>query len=139
MQRRELIRLGLVGAAATLVAPRQVLAGVEGSPMAGGVYYTQDAPGRWSKKVAGHLPVIEVDKGAGKVKVITGHEMKGYEHYIVKHTLLDGNFQFIEERLFDPMKDAAPITEFALTNYSGPIYALSMCNLHDVWLNMAEV
>ncbi|MBY6185360.1 class II SORL domain-containing protein [Marinobacter hydrocarbonoclasticus] len=139
MQRRELIRLGLVGAAATLVAPRQVLAGVQGSPMAGGVYYTKDAPGRWSKKVAGHLPVIEVDKDAGKIKVITGHEMKGYEHYIVKHTLLDADFNYIDERMFDPMKDAAPISEYALAGYSGPLYALSMCNKHDVWLNMIEV
>lgn len=46
---------------------------------------------------------IEVGKVGGEVnvKVVTAHEMKGYEHYIVKHVLLDKDFKFIAKHLFD--------------------------------------
>ena len=91
-------------------------------------------------KLATHLPTIEFAK-AGEitnVKIVTPHEVKGYEHYIVKHVLLDKNYQFIDEHLFDPNKDNAAISTFTLTNYSGTVYALSLCNKHDLWLNSAE-
>jgi len=110
--------------------------------MAGGLFYTKDAPGRWSKKVGGHLPNIETAKGAGgklEVKVVTAHEMKGYEHYIVKHVLLDKDFRFIDERMFNPTVDKAPISTFTLDAYQGPLHALSVCNKHDTWLNVIEV
>jgi superoxide reductase len=53
------------------------------------IYYTKEDSGRWSGKVATHLPTIEIEKAGEKttVKVVTPHEMKGYEHYIVKHVL----------------------------------------------------
>lgn len=141
MDRRSFIRLGILGVGAGIVAPKIVLAGADGASMAGGLYYTKDAPGRWSKKVAGHLPAIELEKGAEglMVRVTTGHEMKGYEHYIIKHVLLDNNYRFLQENMFDPMKDPAPISTFTLASYSGPLYALSVCNKHDTWLNMIEV
>jgi superoxide reductase len=142
MNRRGFIRLGALGSVAGLFAPRWVLAGgIEeklNTPLAGGVYYTKEAPGRWAKKVGGHLPTIETQAGAGgalQVRVVTSHEMKGYEHYIVKHILLNENLEFIEENRFDPMRDKAPISTFTLASYSGPLYALSMCNKHDVWIN----
>jgi superoxide reductase len=28
---------------------------------------------------------------------------------------------------------------FKLEQYSGPVYALSVCNKHDTWLNVAEI
>jgi len=58
---------------------------------------------------------------------------------IVKHVLLDQNYKFIDEYLFHPVKDKAAISTFTLHDYSGPIYALSMCNKHDLWLNGSEV
>jgi len=58
MDRRDFIRLSAYGTTAGIIAPTAVLAST--ASMAGGVYYTKDAPGRWSKKVAGHLPAIEV-------------------------------------------------------------------------------
>ena len=84
MDRRGFIRLSALGAAAGIIAPAGVLA--SSSSMAGGVYYTKDAPGRWSKKVGGHLPTIEVS--GKKIQVTTSHEMKGYDHYIIKHVIL---------------------------------------------------
>jgi superoxide reductase len=138
MQRRDFIRLSVAGSAVGIIAPKLALA--RSSSMAGGVYYTKEAPGRWSKKAAGHLPTIEVLKGSGKkIKVVTPHEMKGYEHYITKHVVLDKDYGFIAEKIFDPSTDKAPISEFSLGDYSGRIHVLSVCNLHDTWLNFADV
>ncbi len=139
MNRRNFIRLGFAGAAAGIIVPKLVLANLSG--MAGGLYYTKDAPGRWSKKVGGHLPNIEVSKGNDGVflHIVTSHEMKAHEHYIVKHVVLDKNFNFIAEKMFDPIKDKAPISDIAIGKYQGLVNVLSVCNKHDTWLNIAEV
>jgi superoxide reductase len=135
MDRRNFIRLATAGAATGIIAPKMVLA--SSSSMAGGLYYTKDAPGRWSKKVGGHLPTIEV---AGKsIKVTTPHSMNDYEHYIIKHVVLDKDFQFVAENMFKPGKDVVAISDFDLGKYSGPVHILSVCNKHDTWMNIAEV
>jgi superoxide reductase len=141
MERRDFIRLSVVGVGASIAAPAMALADSSKQVAARDIYYTKEAPGRWSDKVATHAPSIEIEKTGGKVtvKIVTAHEMKGYEHYIVKHVLLDQNYKFIDEYLFNPTKDKAAISTFTLHDYSGPIYALSMCNKHDLWLNGAEV
>nr|VFK39789.1 MAG: superoxide reductase [Candidatus Kentron sp. TC] len=154
MQRRNLIRLTLAGMAATALMPKAVFAKADSAnpsgkdahpmashPMAGGVFYTKEAPGRWKGKENSHAPIIEVEKKSGKtsVKITTGHEMKGHEHYIVKHILLDGEYGFLGEKMFDPSKDKAPISTFPLEEYKGPIHALSVCNKHDTWLVAGEV
>jgi superoxide reductase len=142
MERRDFIRLSVASAGASLIAPAIAQAEAE-KPVTppGDIFYTKDAPGRWAGKVATHLPSIEVGKtdGGASVKVITAHEMKGYEHYIVKHVLLDKDYKFLDEHLFDPTKDGAAISTFTLKNYSGTFYVLSLCNKHDLWLNSAEV
>ena len=142
MERRNFMRLSLVAVGASIIAPTIVLAESE-KPVKGAsdIYYTKDDSGRWNGKVATHLPTIEIEK-AGRnvtVKVVTAHEMKGYEHYIVKHVLLDSNHKFLNEHMFDPAKDKAAISTFTLQDYSGPLYVLSMCNKHDLWLNTADV
>lgn len=142
MERRDFIRLSVAGVAAGFVAPTMVLA--ESDKLVKGasdIYYTKDDPGRWSGKVATHLPSIEIEKAGATVtvKVVTPHEMKGYEHYIVKHVLLDSNHKFLDEHLFDPTKDTVAISSFTLQGYSGPLYVLSLCNKHDLWLNGTEV
>jgi superoxide reductase len=141
MERRDFIRLGVAGVGVGILAPTIVLAENSKQIATGNIYYTKDAPGRWGEKVATHLPNIEIQKSGGSVavKIVTAHEMKGYEHYIVKHVLLDQNYKFIDEHLFNPNNDKAAISTFTLRDYSGPIYALSMCNKHDLWLNGAEV
>lgn len=141
MERRDFIRLSVASAGASLIAPTlAVAAGDEQATASRDIYYTKEAPGRWAGKVATHLPTIEITKAedATTVKIVTPHEMKGYEHYIVKHVLLDKNYKFIDEHLFDPTKDSAAISTFTLKNYSGAVYALSLCNKHDLWLNSAE-
>lgn len=135
MDRRSFIRLTTAGSAAGIIAPTAVLAS---APMAGagGLFYTKDAPGRWSKKVGLHLPIIEV---SGKtIQVTNKHPMQGFQHYIVKHMVMDKDFNFIDEYVFDP-ENEKPVSTFDLGSYSGPIHVSSFCNLHDNWLNIAEV
>jgi superoxide reductase len=141
MERRDFIRLSVVGLGASMVVPAQTLAENNKQAVKGDIYYTKDEPGRWSGKVATHLPSIELTKEGGKVtvKVVTAHEMKGYEHYIVKHVLLDKNYKFIDEHLFNPQEDKVAVSAFSLENYSGALYVLSLCNKHDLWLNSAEI
>ena len=142
MERRDFIRLSTVGIVAGVVTPTMVLANAD-KPVKGSsdIYYTKEDAGRWSGKVATHLPNIDIEKVANvvTVKVVTAHEMKGYEHYIVKHVLLDSNHKFLDEHLFDPTKDNAALSTFTLKDYSGILYVLSLCNKHDLWLNSAEV
>jgi superoxide reductase len=142
VERRDFIRLGVVaGVGAGIVAPSTVLAEKSKQIVISNIYYTKEFPGRWSEKVAGHLPSIGIEKKEGKVivRVVTAHEMKNYEHYIVKHVLLDKNYRFIDEYLFNPTKDKAAMSTFALDNYSGDLHVLSMCNKHDLWLNSTQV
>ena len=142
MKRLDFIRLTAVSAGASLIAPAVSLA-EETKPVSATqeIYYTKEAPGRWAAKAATHAPVIEVTKaeGGATVKVTTPHEMKGYEHYIVKHVLLDKNYKFLDEHLFDPTKETTPVSSYTLKDYSGTVYALSTCNKHDLWLSSAEV
>lgn len=141
MDRRSFIRIGMAGAAASIVAPTLILANplgkVSKSDMAGGLFYTKESPGRWKKKAGPHAPIIE--KTYDGVRVTTGHPMKPGKHWIVKHVLLDSDFNFIAENVFDPTKDKAPISDFELSGQKGAVYALSVCNLHDTWLTAIEV
>lgn len=141
MDRRDFMRLSMVGAAGGLLVSQDLFAAGVNATVVGGVYYTKEAPGRWKGKEAGHLPSIEIAKADANVtvKVMTAHEMKGYEHYIVKHVLLDKNYQYLDEHLFDPTKDKVALSTFTLKGYTGLVYALSMCNKHDVWLSSATV
>ncbi len=135
MDRRKFIRLAVAGSATGIIAPKTVLASA--SNMAGGLYYTKDAPGRWSKKAAGHLPKIEVS--GNKLQIVTPHEMKAHGHYIIKHIVLDKNFKYITENMFDPTKTKSPISNFTIADYHGPLHVLSVCNIHDTWLNVTEI
>ena len=140
MDRRNFIRFGVAATAGGLIVPSISLA--EGTMSgAGGIYFTKDQPGRWAAKAGGHAPMITLQKGDGQtaVEVVTPHEMKQYEHYIIKHILLDKDYNFIAEYMFDPDKDLQPRSEFKLDGYSGALFAISTCNKHDTWLTMAEV
>lgn len=141
MERRNFFKLSGVGFAASLLYPNLVLAKNAKLSPVNDIYYTKEFPGRWKDKIAGHLPSIGIEKSGAKItiKIVTSHEMKGCEHYIVKHVLLDKNYKFIDEHPFIPEKDNAAISTFTLDNYSGAIYALSLCNKHDLWLNSASV
>jgi superoxide reductase len=112
------------------------------SDLAGGLFYTESAPGRWREKVATHLPQLEkqtTDEGMVKIRTVTNHEMRDYEHYIVKHILLNQDFKFLDEHFFNPTVEKKAVSEFEVNNYKGMLYVLSVCNKHDTWLNQIEI
>ncbi len=143
MNRRNFIRTATVASAATLIAPSLVNAKTTTptNNMAGGVYFTKENAGRWAKKVGGHLPMIEQSQKYNKthLKITTAHEMNAYQHYIVKHILLDQDFNFIAEKLFDPTKDNIAVSDFNIGDYKGTLHVLSVCNKHDTWLNSTVI
>jgi superoxide reductase len=141
MDRRDVLRFAAItaaGTAASLYVPKRVLAATDvlASPLAGGIFYTADHPGRWAGAESHHVPQME--HSGGSLRVTTNHPMNGYTHYIVKHQLLDGNLEVVREVAFDPTKDK-PVSEHDVSDLQGRIYALSMCNVHDVWLNALEL
>jgi superoxide reductase len=144
MNRRALLCHAL-GAAAVLVPPRYATAAAVyiGGPLAGSVYYTRENPGRWKREAQGHAPRIEIGAGPGgivSVTVTTEHEMDGHRHYIVKHMLLDREFRLVGEKRFDPARGDRPVSRYALlAGYRGPVYAVSLCNRHDLWIEGTTV
>lgn len=139
MERRKFFALGLAGIAGSSLISRIATAAQSAltTKLAGSIYYTKENPGRWSAKVAGHAPVVEVK--AGTVQVTTPHEMKGYEHYIVKHTIFDKDMNVLGETMFDPATAKAPISKYEIKDYKGAAFALSMCNKHDCWVTEFSV
>lgn len=141
MQRRNFLLGSAAVATTSLLLPLGQQAVAAPSP-AGGLYYTADQPGRWAAKVESHLPQITAEStasGERKISVVTDHGQHGYKHYIVKHQLLDSDYRFIAETLFDPTQDEAMSHYLLPANYRGRLYALSLCNKHDLWLNMIEI
>ncbi|MBC8240357.1 MAG: hypothetical protein H8E30_07765 [Alphaproteobacteria bacterium] len=107
--------------------------------LAGKVFYTADQPGRWKGKESGHSPLIKVDKKGGDIliRAATNHPMNG-PHYIIKHILLDEDLNYVKEQIFDVAFDL-PRSRFELNGYTGRLFIVSMCNLHDNWINWADV
>ena len=132
------------GAAALLAAGNPAFA-AEGQlrtalrALAGKIFYTNDTPGRWKGKEKGHAAEIKVDnKGASVlVRTATRHPMTA-KHHIVKHMLLDAELNLVKEQVFDVSFDL-PQSRFELNAYSGRLYVISMCNLHDNWLSWTDV
>lgn len=140
MNRRTVLAAGLAGITTGVLVPSQVWAKSSfdpfKSPLAGALFYTQDAPGRWAGKEGGHVPTIE--RSGSMIEVTTGHEMNGFVHYIIKHVILDENFGFARETMFNPGKDSA-ISQHDISGLKNVVYAISLCNKHDAWLNALEL
>ncbi len=141
MNRRNFVGWLSAGTAAAVIAPKIATAAGDCRAMAGGVFHTKENPGRWAKKIGGHLPQLEIARHAGgvRLKVLTAHEMRGFEHYIVKHVVLNRDYRFLAEKMFQPQKDEVPLSEFELGNYQGRVHVLSVCNKHDTWLNQIDI
>lgn len=141
MDRRQFIQLSAISGSLGLITPQLVLAEPTSLIGAGGLFYTKEVPGRWKDKEASHLPQMTKhvhEEGKVMIHMFTDHKMLAYKHYIVKHVLLDSQLQFLDEKMFNPETDD-PVSMFELANYSGTLYALSVCNQHDAWLSMLEV
>ena len=64
--------------------------------------------------------------------------MRGFEHFILKHIILDKSFNIISEKIFDPSKDRA-YSKHDISGYNDSLFVLSICNLHDTWLEPVKI
>ena len=134
--RRTFLKTALSATAVTAVA-----AGTSGAVLASGhnsmagIVYTKENPGKWAKKVGGHLPSIKV-KGQ-EVTIETNHGMSA-KHFIVRHTLVAENGEVLGDKTFTP-DDEALSTYTLPAGYKGKLYATSFCNKHDMWLAESNV
>ena len=105
-------------------------------PLAGSFYYTKNKPGNKESVVQSHAPLLEINENI--LSVSTPHEMKGYDHYIIKHIVLDKRFNIISEKIFDPSKEI-PISKHNIIGYEDKLYVLSICNNHDTWVDIIKI
>ncbi len=136
MNRRKFLGLSIAGSALGLSGLSAIASTPAVANVASGTLYSKENPGRWAKKIDGHMPNIKVTKAkdAIEVTVTTAHAMNGYEHYIVKHIIYDEKFNVLAEKMFDPKKDKTPVSSHKLKNVKGKIYVTSVCNKHDTWI-----
>ena len=132
--RRDFIKGSLVAGSALL------LGGVTTASASTATYtnivYTAANPGKWAKKVGGHLPSITVE--GSKVTVFTKHGMSE-KHFIVRHTLVLEDGTVVGAKVFSPKDKEAKSSYELPARYKGKVFATSFCNLHDFWVNEATV
>ena len=88
------------------------------------------------RKCGNLTPLLEINENT--LSVFTPHEMKGYDHYIIKHIVLDNRFNIISEKVFDPSKET-PISKHNIIGYEDKLYVLSICNNHDTWVDIIKI
>lgn len=93
--------------------------------------YTKEHQGRWEGKAGSHAPVVTIE--GNKVTVETKHGMSE-AHYIVKHSLRDSNGNVLGEQVFFP-QDKKAISTYVIEGKYTELYALSFCNIHDLWVS----
>ena len=92
--------------------------------------YSTDNQGRWKGKAGSHAPVVTT--ADGKITVETKHGMSD-THYIVKHSVITEEGEVLGESVFFP-SDKKAISSYAIKGKHTKLYALSFCNLHDLWV-----
>lgn len=132
--RRDFLKTSLA-ASAGLVAATVVPVSAADNSKANIFAYTQEHQGRWEGKAGSHAPVITIE--GNKITVETKHGMSE-AHYIVKHSLLDGNGNVLGEQVFFP-QDKKAVSTYVVEGKHPELYALSFCNIHDLWVTQFSV
>ncbi len=132
--RRDFMKTSLVASAGMMAAITPVLAN-EKAPK--NIFaYSADNQGRWEGKAGSHAPVVTVE--GNKVTVETKHGMAP-RHYIVKHTIVTEAGEVLGEYVFFPDTDKKAVSSYEIQGKHGKLYALSFCNLHDLWVSEFSV
>ncbi len=101
-----------------------------------GIIFTDKHQGMWEGKAGSHVPKVTVN--GRKVTLLTEHGMSE-KHYIVRHTLVSGNGEFLGAKTFYPDDEKAESTHTLPEGFKGKVYATSFCNKHDFWMTSFEV
>lgn len=132
--RRDFIKSSLVASAGVLAATSIPAIAKENSVKNIFAYSTSE-PGRWEGKAGSHAPVVTVD--GNNVTIETKHGMAEM-HYIVKHSLVTSSGEVLGEQVFFP-KDKKAISTYEIKEKGIQLFALSFCNLHDLWVTEFSV
>ena len=97
--------------------------------------YSTANQGRWEGKAGSHAPVIT--QAEGKVTLETKHGMSE-GHYIVKHSIVTETGEVLGDNVFFP-SDKKAISSYEIKGKHTKLYALSFCNLHDLWVTEFSV
>lgn len=133
-KRRDFLKASLVTSAG-LVAATVLPASAAEDTKANIFAYTKEHQGRWEGKAGSHAPVITIE--GNKITVETKHGMSE-AHYIVKHSLRDSNGNVLGEQVFLP-QDKKAISTYVVEGKHAELYALSFCNIHDLWVTKFSV
>lgn len=133
-KRRDFLKTSLV-ASAGLVAATVLPASAAEDSKVNIFAYTQEHQGRWEGKSGSHAPIITIE--GNKITMETKHGMSE-AHYIVKHSLRDGNGNVLGEQVFFP-QDKKAISTYVVEGKHSELYALSFCNIHDLWVTKFSV
>lgn len=132
MDRRIFVGTALAGAAAVAL-PRAASAADDYAWK--NVVFTESDPGHWKTVEKLHVPLVKVD--GETLHVTTPHPMTE-PHYIVSHTVVQGDGTFVSRKTFT-WKDK-PVSEHTLpAGYKGKVIVTSTCNLHDWWVKEIDV
>ena len=128
-KRRDFLKISLVtsaGLVAATVLPASAAQDSKETIFA----YAQDHQGRWEGKAGSHAPVVTIE--GDKVTMETKHGMSE-AHYIVKHSLRDSSGNVLGEQVFFS-QDKKAISTYVIEGKYTELYALSFCNIHDLWV-----
>jgi len=98
------------------------------------VVFSKENQGKWAKKNESHAPEVTIKDG--KVTLETKHVMNE-KHFIVRHTLVTADGEYIAGKTFFPSHKKA-ISTFELPKGKKSFVATSYCNLHDLWITKFE-
>jgi superoxide reductase len=132
--RRDFMKSSLVASAGVLAATAIPAIAKENS-VKNIFAYSESEPGRWEGKAGSHAPVVIVD--GNKVTIETKHGMEEM-HYIVKHSLVTSSGEVLGEQVFFP-KDKKAVSTYEIKEKGMQLFALSFCNLHDLWVSEFSV
>lgn len=132
--RRDFMKSSLVASAGVLAATAIPAIAKENS-VKNIFAYSASEPGRWEGKAGSHAPVVTVD--GNKVTIETKHGMEEM-HYIVKHSLVTSSGEVLGEQVFFP-KDKKAVSTYEIKEKGMQLFALSFCNLHDLWVSEFSV
>jgi superoxide reductase len=134
MQRRNLAKTALAGAAAAVAMP--IVKRADAAPdQYTNVIFTAENPGHWAALAALHVPVITVD--GSTLTVHTPHPMTE-PHYIVSHTVVLADGTYLDRKTFT-WKDQPVSVHTLPAGYKGNVTVTSTCNLHDWWVKIVTV
>lgn len=130
--RRNFLKAAAGGAALAATA----MAGTANAGTEPLVYSSKEAGG-YGAKTGSHAPVISVK---GNIVTITTNHAMTKEHYIALHSL-QGAAQYFgayEFGIKDLGEGKVAVSTYDIGSYKGPLKAISVCNLHDIWVSEGQ-